>query len=614
MTVFVQLTSSGANTGPFMIYSDVDGYVIPYGIQISAAALTAGINLVVPDGTSNIKIKSNGRCLNEIYVITPTTTTTTSTTTTTTTTTTCAPQEFVMQFNRVSSFSATDFIISSAPFSIIWDENNPITSKENFAGGPTSIAVSHNYGIQPYTGNVKIVSCDLTTLTYFNFNPSTIVASPPSGEYAITILGSELIKLDGLTWCTIQGFSGGSVYLKNANITDLSPVMGTFATTVNNMDGDIANMPVNMTAFYVYGVNTLHGNLANLPDSPDTLTTVEVTGNNYISGNIGDMPSTIVYMIIFGANTIGGSLADITNVGMIALRLLGLNRVYGDLADLIPNYPTLNTLGFGGNTSQAFVPGGTGGTTSQFTGDIDNLPALPTINGGDGIRPFRNDMYLFQFLYGYNDFVGDIERFSNCTQLAFLEITGNGITPGHGNQISGNLVDAPHNGMVSFLIGGRNTLSGNLNTYGVCPSLAVWTVGGENTISGDLADAPVTVRQFELGGNNTITTYTSASRSVQPGAPAGCKWAGNANTYFGTPAGCMIAFSYGSAISTGLTVQAELNQLLIDLDVQPTWVSNAGDLRGVAIKSGLSATGAGATALTSLDGKCTPGNGAQVFS
>lgn len=95
MNVYIQLISAGTNTGPFNIYSDIDGFVTPFESNISKTKILQGFtSVLVPDDTSMIKIVSEGECTTDIYlsliplVTTTTTSSTTSTTTSTTSTTT----------------------------------------------------------------------------------------------------------------------------------------------------------------------------------------------------------------------------------------------------------------------------------------------------------------------------------------------------------------------------------------------------------------------------------------------------------------------------------------------------------------------------------------------
>lgn len=91
MTVLITLTSAGADTGPFDLFSDVDGYTSAFELGISKLFLEYGFPCPnVPDGTTNIMIKSSGDlCTN--FIIVPVSTTTTTTTVAPTTTTTTTP-------------------------------------------------------------------------------------------------------------------------------------------------------------------------------------------------------------------------------------------------------------------------------------------------------------------------------------------------------------------------------------------------------------------------------------------------------------------------------------------------------------------------------------------
>lgn len=92
MTVLITLVIPiGGDSGPFNLFSNIDGYVAPFATNISAAALQAGYtSTVVPEGTITIRVKSIGVCTNYIDIqvnVLPTTTTTSSSSTSTTTST-----------------------------------------------------------------------------------------------------------------------------------------------------------------------------------------------------------------------------------------------------------------------------------------------------------------------------------------------------------------------------------------------------------------------------------------------------------------------------------------------------------------------------------------------
>jgi hypothetical protein len=107
MTVLITLTFAGTDTGPFDIYSNVDGFVTPLATGVSKAALEAGYSLLgVPDAASIIRVKSTGVCDNYLDIlIAGATTTTTSSTSTTSSTTTVAPVCLTGDTNAVASCS-----------------------------------------------------------------------------------------------------------------------------------------------------------------------------------------------------------------------------------------------------------------------------------------------------------------------------------------------------------------------------------------------------------------------------------------------------------------------------------------------------------------------------
>ena len=80
MTVLITLTTAGADTGPFNLYSNVDGYGSPFETGVSKAALLGGYaSALVPDLATIVRVMSDGDCTNftDITILATTTTTTT---------------------------------------------------------------------------------------------------------------------------------------------------------------------------------------------------------------------------------------------------------------------------------------------------------------------------------------------------------------------------------------------------------------------------------------------------------------------------------------------------------------------------------------------------------
>ena len=80
MTVLITLTVAGADSGPFNLYSNLDGYTSAFETGVSKASLLAGYSsALVPDYTTTVRVKSNGLCLNYVDIVLGATTSTTTT-------------------------------------------------------------------------------------------------------------------------------------------------------------------------------------------------------------------------------------------------------------------------------------------------------------------------------------------------------------------------------------------------------------------------------------------------------------------------------------------------------------------------------------------------------
>jgi hypothetical protein len=62
-TVLLTLTTAGPGTGPFDLYSNVDGYTTPFQTNITKSQLVVGYtSILVPNAATIIRIKSKGTC------------------------------------------------------------------------------------------------------------------------------------------------------------------------------------------------------------------------------------------------------------------------------------------------------------------------------------------------------------------------------------------------------------------------------------------------------------------------------------------------------------------------------------------------------------------------
>lgn len=68
MQIFVKLNTVGIDAGPFMVYSNLNNYAAPAYGPFTEPALSAGVTITVPDATTSVRIRSNGKCTNSIIV------------------------------------------------------------------------------------------------------------------------------------------------------------------------------------------------------------------------------------------------------------------------------------------------------------------------------------------------------------------------------------------------------------------------------------------------------------------------------------------------------------------------------------------------------------------
>jgi hypothetical protein len=207
MTVLITLTTAGTDTGPFNLYSNVDGYVSAFETGVSKAALLAGYSsALVPNGTTTIRIKSTGTCVNYIDVTVVTTTTTTSSTTSTTSSTTSTssttttssttepPTQLLVYAKYITAPSA-----GSLQFSI--------NGGPNFNAGaiPTS-SCNYMFTISGITAGDSIAFSDTNTQAIAG--STSVCPSGPGGfgctyNYSVLVSGSQTayISVDGVNVC-----------------------------------------------------------------------------------------------------------------------------------------------------------------------------------------------------------------------------------------------------------------------------------------------------------------------------------------------------------------------------------------------------------------------------
>lgn len=118
MTVLITLTTAGADTGPFNLYSDVGGFTSAFETGVTKASLLAGYaSALVPNGTTIIRVMSDGDCVNYIdipIVLTTTTSTTPTPNPETSVLTFSSYEKGIFEFTLSNPIFSTSVIISVA--------------------------------------------------------------------------------------------------------------------------------------------------------------------------------------------------------------------------------------------------------------------------------------------------------------------------------------------------------------------------------------------------------------------------------------------------------------------------------------------------------------------
>jgi hypothetical protein len=176
MTVLITLTLAGADTGPFNIYSNSDGYTTPLATGVAKSALLAGYSLAgVPNDATIIRVTSTGTCTNSIDMVIANTTTTTTTSSSTTTTTTTAPPTTTTTTTptpgcqQIFLYPANATACAHLGSLVLFDTDNSLT--------PTRLWLEGECGVTPVTGGNQWYSQGAGANSYQVDNGGFIIAT-----------------------------------------------------------------------------------------------------------------------------------------------------------------------------------------------------------------------------------------------------------------------------------------------------------------------------------------------------------------------------------------------------------------------------------------------------
>ena len=265
MDVLITLTTAGADTGPFNLYSNVDSYTTAFETGVAKSALVAGyLSTLVPASTNYIRVKSTGRCTNYIDIFVTGSATTTTTTTsgggpTTTTTTTAGG-------------GPTTTTTTTAG-------GGPTTTTTTTAGGPTTTTTTT--ATPTTTTTTTSLLCYIYNAQNNNVDDATIFWTNCDGSP-----GSEVVAPSAFSanFCAREGSVSGF----NFTIYGIEPCGITTTTTTTTPP-----TPTTTTTTTVNITCTLYENRE----------TYDVSGVNYTTC-AGDV---IVNATLYGTDTGGGT-------------------------------------------------------------------------------------------------------------------------------------------------------------------------------------------------------------------------------------------------------------------------------------------------------------------
>ena len=282
MNVLITLTTAGADTGPFNLYSNVDNYTTAFETNISKGILVAGYtSTIVPPGTTAVRVWSMGICANYVDIIltVPATTTTTTTSApvgTTTTTTTAAP---------VATTSTTTTYVGPATTTTTTTYVGPATTTTTTTAPSTTTTTTTSGGTTSTTSTTSttttsiFVSCEQWQND--TFEEATITYTPcgsgtPVSGYALATTSSVCAVYGSIT-VTV----GGPLTLVGScsapSTTTTTTAIPSTTTTTTAIPGTTSTTT---TALVYYAFSLTAGGIDSATACADSSAAITLYGSN----------------------------------------------------------------------------------------------------------------------------------------------------------------------------------------------------------------------------------------------------------------------------------------------------------------------------------------------
>lgn len=219
-----------------------------------------------------------------------------------------------------------------------------------------------------------------------------------------------------------------------------------------------ANAGPTLTYLNISGSNTVTGDISWL--GYFNLTSIILEGNSTVYGDVKGLLSCPI-ISIKGTNTIGGDLIGIKMSNILGpylefdivknVSIWGNNTIYGS----IDNLPI--------SIQKFYITG-----RNTITGNIGNLPSSLELFVVDG----NNSGGTTAPASSYNTIYGDIGDLSAISNLA--------------------------NTLTDFVVGGRNTITGDIGYLLSFNNLSIFSVYGNNSIYGDIVNLPPSLKRLNI--------------------------------------------------------------------------------------------------------------------
>lgn len=178
-TVLITLTTAGADTGPFSLYSDADGYVSAFETSVAKSSLVAGYTSnLVPDLATIVRVQSTNLCTNyvDLTITGTTTTTTTAPISETVTISLCGAQQASGTGNVVVYAYASAAVNTTVTVDVTWT-----AADLSFISGTVTISATTGCGTAVLGGadsNETGASIAINSISPGSFGTQTYVSGP----------------------------------------------------------------------------------------------------------------------------------------------------------------------------------------------------------------------------------------------------------------------------------------------------------------------------------------------------------------------------------------------------------------------------------------------------